>query len=328
MSHMCDLLCDEYSDEFRVFKIYPKPTKLYSKIVILNKIIRFVLRKYHTIKHNINYHIFLGKIKPGDEIYLLEYLLPECDQLFLAKKLKSMVVDLKIYGLAHLTPSALLTVLTKTEIEEWTNQIDYILTLGSSLSLFLEKCKIYREKIKTGFHYVDNVYYKPFQRINANKKMRVITIGNLQRNFILLEKIVQRLQNIDFVVFSGGNKAVESVFCRYSNVMIKGYINECELRFEMNQADISLNVMEDTVGSNVITTSLAMGLAMVVSDVGSIRDYCNEDCAFFCNNEDEYVDAIKALTSNSTLLQNKRKEAFEISKRLSIGEFYNFLKSI
>jgi len=71
-----------------------------------------------------------------------------------------------------------------------------------------------------------------------------------------------------------------------------------------------------------------MGLAMVVSDVGSIRDYCNEDCAFFCNNEDEYVDAIKALTSNSTLLQNKRKEAFEISKRLSIGEFYNFLKSI
>ena len=36
----------------------------------------------------------------------------------------------------------------------------------------------------------------------------------------------------------------------------------------MNDSDISLNVMKDTIGSNVICTSMATGLAMVVSDVG------------------------------------------------------------
>lgn len=41
----------------------------------------------------------------------------------------------------------------------------------------------------------------------------------------------------------------------------------------MKQSDVSLNVMNDTVGSNVITTSLAVGLAVVASNVGSISDY-------------------------------------------------------
>lgn len=48
----------------------------------------------------------------------------------------------------------------------------------------------------------------------------------------------------------------------------------------MAKADLSLNVMEDTVGSNVITTSMAMGLGLIVTDVGSIRDYCDESNAF------------------------------------------------
>ena len=49
----------------------------------------------------------------------------------------------------------------------------------------------------------------------------------------------------------------------------------------MANADISPNVMEDTVGSNVIVTSLAMGLAMICSNVGSIKDYCDDSNTIF-----------------------------------------------
>ena len=60
----------------------------------------------------------------------------------------------------------------------------------------------------------------------------------------------------------------------------------------MNDSDISLNVMKDTIGSNVICTSMATGLAMVVSDVGSIRDYCDETNACFCSSPDDFIEKI------------------------------------
>ena len=60
------------------------------------------------------------------------------------------------------------------------------------------------------------------------------------------------------------------------------FVEEENLRRYMEQSDISLNVMHDTIGSNVIVTSMASGLAMVVSDVGSIHDYCDERNSVFC----------------------------------------------
>lgn len=87
----------------------------------------------------------------------------------------------------------------------------------------------------------------------------------------------------------------------------------------MDIADVSLNVMEDTVGSNVITTSMAMGLAMVVSDVGSIRDYCNDENALFCqNNVEQFVRSIKKLQNNLQLVLRMKKVSLENSKRLQI----------
>ncbi|UVV76520.1 glycosyltransferase family 4 protein [Bacteroides fragilis] len=57
----------------------------------------------------------------------------------------------------------------------------------------------------------------------------------------------------------------------------------------MNKADVSLNIMKDTIGSNVIVTSMAMGLAMVVSDVGSIRDYVDESNGLFCLTSKDFI---------------------------------------
>ena len=50
-----------------------------------------------------------------------------------------------------------------------------------------------------------------------------------------------------------------------------------------------LNVMKDTIGSNVICTSMATGLSMVVSDVGSIRDYCSETNAVSVLLHDDFI---------------------------------------
>lgn len=96
----------------------------------------------------------------------------------------------------------------------------------------------------------------------------------------------------------------------------------------MQDADISINVMEDTIGSNVIVTSLAMGLAMVCSDVGSIRDYCNDSNTIFCNTSEDFTRAIEILQSDDTKISNMQMEAYKRGLELSINKFAEDLRAI
>ena len=87
----------------------------------------------------------------------------------------------------------------------------------------------------------------------------------------------------------------------------------------MEKANVSINVMEDTIGSNVITNSMSMGLAMIVSDVGSIRDYCNESFAIFCdNNLQSFKEAVKKLNSDKERVARMQNNALIASKSLSV----------
>ena len=142
------------------------------------------------------------------------------------------------------------------------------------------------------------------------------------RNITLLEKIVTTNSNVDFTICQGMYD-MSYIFKHQNNVTLIPFVKEEELRCKMNEADISLNVMEDTIGSNVIVTSLAMGLAMICSDVGSIRDYCDESNTIFCQNNDvsQFSDAITILSQNRNKLAAMQKSAIQKSKLLTIERF-------
>lgn len=97
----------------------------------------------------------------------------------------------------------------------------------------------------------------------------------------------------------------------------------------MKQSDLSINVLEDTVGSNVITTSLAMGLGLIVSDVGSIRDHVDEKCAIFCENTKEsFIRAINSLANNPQRIVNMRKASLERVKNIAIDKVDNWFSNL
>lgn len=153
-------------------------------------------------------------------------------------------------------------------------------------------------------------------------------MGALQRDYVMLAEIVRQCPDVHWIICRG-RKNVDDLFPESPNVELKGFLSEVELRHQMDMADVSLNVMEDTVGSNVITTSMAMGLAIIVSDVGSIRDYCNEKNAIFVgNNIDDFVKEINALCSNRERVNEMRKHSINMSHRLRLEEvnkFFSFL---
>ena len=328
MKHMCDLLKKKYPSDYEVYvkempKVWENPKTFLEKIQW--KLFGVRAQKTYIKTTYPNEYLELckpmfSKLKAGDELFLLEYLLPWASQYELACYIRENYPKVKIYALSHLTGKYFdeMTAKEPDLIQKWAKPVDKLLTLGSSLSSYFEKAGVSKEKISTGFHYVDSDYYQKQQPMKSNSPLKVIMMGALQRDYGMLAEVVKQCPDVHWIICRG-RKNVDDLFPKTPNVELKGFLEEDELRHQMDIADVSLNVMEDTVGSNVITTSMAMGLAMIVSDVGSIRDYCNDANALFCqNNVEQFVRAIKKLQNNLQLVLRMKKASLENSKRLQI----------
>lgn len=284
----------------------------------------FVVNKGYKNKTRFIYIIYLTiyicfYAKRDSTVILTEYLHNKSYQHILARFLKIFRPDIKIDALAHWVPSMMLELLGEKRILKDASYVDRIITLGSSLTKFLNGVGV--KNVKTSFHYVDLDYYQKTDIRNTTETVNVITIGALDRNFGLLSEIVKSVPDMNFYICKG-NKNIDYLFEDCNNVKLIGYVSENELKELMNSSDISLNVMNDTIGSNVITTSLAMGLAIVVSDVGSIRDYCDDTNAIFCrNNKEDFIDVLNKLADDNKKMNEMKSKSIEKSKRLSIEKF-------
>jgi hypothetical protein len=56
---------------------------------------------------------------------------------------------------------------------------------------------------------------------------------------------------------------------------------------------------------------------MVVSDVGSIRDYCDDGNTIFCKNLNEYVESLRLLDKDREELLERKKKSYEKSFKFS-----------
>lgn len=328
MKHMCDLLVAKYPDEYKMF-VKECPRNWKSPRTFMEKICwrlygKYAKEHYLTKTYPLEYlelcSPMFSNLKAGDEVFLLEYMLPWASQYELVCYIRENYPKVKIYALSHLTGKYFEEMTAKDPdlIPKWAKPVDKLLTLGSSLSSYFEKAGVSKEKISTGFHYVNSDYYQKQQPMKSNSPLKVIMMGALQRDYGMLAEVVKQCPDVHWIICRG-RKNVDDLFPKTPNVELKGFLEEDELRHQMDIADVSLNVMEDTVGSNVITTSMAMGLAMVVSDVGSIRDYCNDENALFCqNNVEQFVRSIKKLQNNLQLVLRMKKASLENSKRLQI----------
>jgi glycosyltransferase involved in cell wall biosynthesis len=267
------------------------------------------------------------KTKKEDKVFLMEYLLPMCNQHIIAQMLNLKRNNITIVGLAHLVPGILNKMFTDVQLNKWCNDINVIATLGSSLSKYLEHNGVSKEKIYTTFHYVDHEYYRLEKRrnLNTDKTLKVIIMGAIQRDFHTIVQIIQSVHNVHFYLLKGRVR-LENTFIDTNNVTVFDYLEEQQVKELLAESDVSLNVMYDTIGSNVITTSMAMELAMLVSDVGSIRDYCNDTNAIFCNSANDFISALKKLDSERELLFEMQKHSFLLSKKLDTEIFYKNLK--
>ena len=320
MKYLCSRLVELYPDTYKSFVITDYVGIYKSQNRIINILNTYSAKFKHKFKEIKILNILRKNVVPGDNIILMEYMDGTYSMLQFAQVAKKFFKNIKVYALVHLTPGKLEhIIISRNKFNALIKPIDKFFTLGSSLTQYLISKGLAENKIYTTFHYVDEYYYKE-NPVVSQKIPTVIAMGNQARNIQLLKLIVKDNPNVNFIICQG-IQHFEPLFQDVSNVALISFVPEAELKSYMDQADISLNVMEDTIGSNVIVTSLAMGLAMICSDVGSIRDYCDDSNTFFCNTIKEYNDAIYELTHNPNKLYLMKQSAYAQGKKLSINNF-------
>lgn len=269
-------------------------------------------------------------IKVEDVIFFTECLsFKKADQTLIARIIHKFRPSLKLWGMVHCIPSILENLYPQKNYKYKLAPFTGIVTLGSSLSKYLVDNGVDKDKVHILFHYVDTEYYKPFPVIaldsQTNYKLHCICMGNLGRDYTTLAKIVLALPNIHFDICKG-KKNIEHFFKGCRNVTLHGFLSENDLKTLMNHNDVSLNIMLDTIGSNVICTSMAMGLAMVCSDVGSIRDYCDDSNSILCKNVDEFISALDALANDGERVKMMKNSSLQKSSKYNISKYYSVLR--
>ena len=157
MKHMCDLLVAKYPDEYKMFvkecpRTWKSPRTFMEKISwrLYGKYAKeYYLKKTYPREYLKLCIPMFSNLKAGDEVFLLEYLLPWASQYELACYIRENYPKVKIYALSHLTCKYFdeMTANDPDLIQKWAKPVDKLLTLGSSLSSYFEKAGIPKEKI-------------------------------------------------------------------------------------------------------------------------------------------------------------------------------------
>lgn len=263
--------------------------------------------------------VLVIKYKKGDKFLFTEDIFKPSFHAWIISIIHFFHPQAPIFAMVHLTPADIKKRFTQKDLQKEATKVSSLITLGSSLTTFFNQIGI--SNVHTSFHYLDTEYYNTLTK-KENKFIKIIVMGAMARNFEMIAEIVRKAPFAHFIVCKG-LKDIDSLFDGLSNVTLLGYLPEEELKNQMALADVSLNVMDDTIGSNVICSSLGMGLAMLCSDVGSIRDYCNCENTIFCKTVDDFVTAIAALSKNSQSLKKMQSRAFLASKRLCVNNYIN-----
>jgi glycosyltransferase involved in cell wall biosynthesis len=274
-------------------------------------------------------YYLLTVLKKNDKVFFMEYLSRGvAHQDITAAILRKHGVKNPFYALVHLAGGHLME-LYKTEkvLLSKLDKVDKVFVFGSSLKEFLRGIRFPKEVVQT-FHYVDTTYYRPGPpAAKGADGLQVICMGNLKRNYTQLRDIVAGTPGVTFHVCMGRSK-LGSTFEGLPNARVYGFMEERELLALMQRCDVNLSVLEDTIGSNVITTSLAVGHIQVVSDVGSIRDYCDGGNAFFCTGTPEFIAALNALKDNREKVIEMRQNALKKSAQFSKESFLRVFQTL
>jgi glycosyltransferase involved in cell wall biosynthesis len=165
-------------------------------------------------------------------------------------------------------------------------------------------------------HGVDTAVFTP--RLDsagiAVQNRNCLFVGMHKRDFETLRRVIQIVSQeeprVQFQVVTA--RSNEHLFVGQQNVKVYSGVTEAELVALYQNAALLLQPLLDCTANNAILEAMSCGLPAVVTDVGGVRDYVNEDCALLTPLQDAHEMATATL---SLLAGDSRRAQMAIQAR-------------
>lgn len=206
-----------------------------------------------------------------------------------------------------------------------------------SVSPSIEEEYVYRKLLKGKNHVIYNVV--DIERIrklsseqtNGNKKYDVGFLGRLtpQKKPLLFCEIIKdykkQNKNIKAVIVGDGElkKDIEEYIWINNleeNIELLGFKNN-PYKYIKNAKVLLMPSGYEGYGLAAVE-SLSLGLPVVCSGVGGLKNIVNDDCGKICHNKNEYINEMHELLNNNEYYLNKSKNAIDRSNKFGNLEEY------
>lgn len=178
---------------------------------------------------------------------------------------------------------------------------------------------------------IDTQFYTPPVDFDSRNPDLCLVVGENYRDFPTLRGVIELVSYLrpktQFVVVTSPGSY--NLIGKHPNLCLKSSIPEDEFLNLYRSASLMVTPLHDTTANNAILESIACGLPVVTSDVGSIRDYINPQCAVLApahdarKMADAVIQLLDAPDERKMLSEKSRDQALkfswpEIMKKLEI----------
>jgi len=190
------------------------------------------------------------------------------------------------------------------------NQMDHLASLVGSDRVFLVP------------HGVDTAAYAPGDE-TARDGRSFLFVGTWLRDFDMLRDVVRlvagRDASITFTIVSSAERA--AALAARPNVRHMSGVSDAELMALFRSAGAMVVPLTDCTATNSILEALAFGLPVVTTDVGGVRDYVDDGCAFVVpsGDADAMAGAILRLASDPDLRRRMGARSRQAALRFDWG---------
>jgi glycosyltransferase involved in cell wall biosynthesis len=183
---------------------------------------------------------------------------------------------------------------------------------------------------------VDAGFFAPGRRRAGGEAFTVITVGNWQRDFRLLEQVVwllhDRGERVRFIVVCPPRRAAH--FGGLPSVEAFSGVTDAELRELYRRSDALFLPLVQAAASNTLLEGMASGLPVIATDLPGVREYVAPGCARLVGRFDHAAaaDAIVALAGDpdacARLGEHSRRRAEALDWELAAPRLADVYRSL